>query len=129
VKLSATDALSAAFPNDEPQQEHVRALLFERDTDLLPLVAGFTWYADPRRRRAPASAHARAGLFLGLGGFQLFDGTVGHKLLRLHQIRYGVDALRSGLERRRADPARPTATASPSPRQSRHPSSPKPKPI
>lgn len=32
-----------------------------------------------------------AGILLGMGGFQLFDGTVNHKLLRLHQIREGAD--------------------------------------
>ena len=31
------------------------------------------------------------GLLLGAGGFQLYDGTVQHKLLGLHQIRYHVD--------------------------------------
>jgi uncharacterized membrane protein len=59
--------------------------------ELLALVAGFFLHADLRRRRALAPAHARAGFFLGAGGFQLFDGIVDHKLLRLHQIRYGVD--------------------------------------
>ncbi|MFF9777904.1 DUF2243 domain-containing protein [Streptomyces sp. NPDC013978] len=59
--------------------------------ELLALVAGFFLYADLRRRRALAAAHARAGLFIGLGAFQLFDGVVDHKLLRLHQIRYGTD--------------------------------------
>ena len=59
--------------------------------ELLGLVAGFFLFADLRRRRALAPAHAWAGLFLGLGGFQLFDGIVDHKLLRVHQIRYGVD--------------------------------------
>ncbi|MER7623286.1 DUF2243 domain-containing protein [Streptomyces sp. NPDC126503] len=59
--------------------------------ELLGLVAGFFLLADLRRRRALALAHARAGFFLGLGVFQLFDGVVDHKLLRLHQIRYGVD--------------------------------------
>ncbi|GAA3920544.1 hypothetical protein GCM10022244_32110 [Streptomyces gulbargensis] len=59
--------------------------------ELLGLVAGFFLLADLRRRRALAPAHARAGFFLGLGVFQLFDGVVDHKLLRLHQIRYGVD--------------------------------------
>ncbi|MBT2420277.1 DUF2243 domain-containing protein [Streptomyces sp. ISL-22] len=59
--------------------------------ELLALVAGFFLFADLRRRHALAPAHARAGFFLGLGGFQLFDGVVDHKLLRLHQIRYGVD--------------------------------------
>ncbi|MEU9028176.1 DUF2243 domain-containing protein [Streptomyces sp. NPDC048383] len=59
--------------------------------ELLALVSGFFLYADLRRRRALAPGHARAGFFLGLGIFQLFDGIVDHKLLRLHQIRYGVD--------------------------------------
>ncbi|MFF8974539.1 DUF2243 domain-containing protein [Streptomyces sp. NPDC014995] len=59
--------------------------------ELLALVAGFFLFADLRRRRALAPAHARAGFLLGLGAFQLFDGIVDHKLLRLHQIRYGVD--------------------------------------
>ncbi|MGW0466274.1 DUF2243 domain-containing protein [Streptomyces sp. NPDC003027] len=59
--------------------------------ELLAMVAGFFLYADLRRRRALAPAHAWAGFFLGLGAFQLFDGIVDHKLLRLHQIRYGVD--------------------------------------
>ncbi|UNO43663.1 DUF2243 domain-containing protein [Streptomyces sp. MST-110588] len=59
--------------------------------ELLSLVAGFVLYADLRRRHALSAPYARAGLFLGLGAFQLFDGTVDHKLLRLHQVRYGVD--------------------------------------
>jgi uncharacterized membrane protein len=59
--------------------------------ELLALVAGFFLYADLRRRQALAPAHARAGFVLGLGIFQLFDGIVDHKLLRLHQVRYGVD--------------------------------------
>ena len=59
--------------------------------ELLGLCAGFFLYADLRRRRALSAPHAWAGLFLGMGAFQLFDGIVDHKLLRLHQIRYGVD--------------------------------------
>ncbi|MEU8353207.1 MULTISPECIES: DUF2243 domain-containing protein [unclassified Streptomyces] len=59
--------------------------------ELLALVAGFFLFADLRRRRALAPPHGWAGFFLGLGIFQLFDGIVDHKLLRLHQIRYGVD--------------------------------------
>ena len=34
-----------------------------------------------------------AGFFLGLGGFQLFDGIVNHKVLGLHQIRQNTDNL------------------------------------
>jgi len=61
--------------------------------ELIGLVAGFVLFADLRRRHALSPAHAWAGLFFGLGGFQLFDGIVDHKLLRIHQVRYGVDIL------------------------------------
>jgi uncharacterized membrane protein len=57
------------------------------------LVAGFFWLADLRRRRTLARRSAWAGFALGLGAFQLFDGVVDHKLLKLHQIRYDVDLL------------------------------------
>ncbi|UUS29821.1 MULTISPECIES: DUF2243 domain-containing protein [Streptomyces] len=59
--------------------------------ELLALVAGFFLLADLRRRGALARPYAWSGFFLGLGGFQLFDGIVDHKVLRVHQIRYGVD--------------------------------------
>ncbi|MCF6734633.1 DUF2243 domain-containing protein [Blastococcus sp. KM273129] len=61
--------------------------------ELVLLVAGFFLFADLRRRHALAPRSAWAGLFLGLGGFQLFDGLVDHKVLRVHQVRYGVDLL------------------------------------
>ncbi|TDB85647.1 DUF2243 domain-containing protein [Actinomadura sp. 7K534] len=61
--------------------------------ELLGLVIGFVWWADLRRDRALSAAHAWAGLFLGLGGFQLFDGLVDHKVLRVHQVRYDVPDL------------------------------------
>jgi uncharacterized membrane protein len=60
---------------------------------LVLLVAGFFWFADLRRRRALGRRSAWAGVLLGLGAFQLFDGIVDHKLLKVHQIRYGVDLL------------------------------------
>ncbi|MCE7078661.1 DUF2243 domain-containing protein [Streptomyces sp. ST2-7A] len=61
--------------------------------ELLALVAGFTLLCDLRRRGALSRAHAVAGFFLGAGAFQLLDGLVLHKVLRLHQVRYGVDLL------------------------------------
>ena len=61
--------------------------------ELVVLVAGFFLYADLRRRGSLAPRSGWAGFFLGLGGFQLWDGIVDHKLLRLHQVRYGVDLL------------------------------------
>ena len=61
--------------------------------ELVLVVAGFFLFADLRRRGELAPRSAWAGAFLGLGGFQLFDGLVNHKVLGLHQVRYGVDLL------------------------------------
>jgi uncharacterized membrane protein len=59
--------------------------------ELLALAGGFFWYAELRRRGTLHPTAAWSGLLLGAGGFQLFDGLVNHKLLGLHQIRYGVE--------------------------------------
>jgi uncharacterized membrane protein len=59
--------------------------------ELVALVGGFFWFADLRRRGAFAVRAGWAGFLLGAGGFQVFDGVVDHKVLRVHQIRYGVD--------------------------------------
>jgi uncharacterized membrane protein len=61
--------------------------------ELLALVGGFFWFADLRRRGVFLAPAGWGGFLLGLGAFQLFDGVVDHKLLRLHQIRYGVDLM------------------------------------
>ena len=61
--------------------------------ELVALVAGFFLLADLQRSRALVLPRAWAGFFLGAGSFQLFDGIVDHKVLRLHQVRYGVDLL------------------------------------
>ena len=57
------------------------------------LVAGLFLFADLRRRNTLSWRRWIAGLLVGAGGFQLYDGLVQHKLLRLHQIRYDVDLL------------------------------------
>jgi uncharacterized membrane protein len=54
------------------------------------IVAGLFWFADLRRRGTWWGLRWWAGLCFGLGGFQLYDGTIQHKLLGLHQIRYHV---------------------------------------
>ncbi|MFH9856214.1 DUF2243 domain-containing protein [Streptomyces althioticus] len=59
--------------------------------ELLALVAGLFLFADLRRRGALVPGHAWSGAFLGAGVFQVFDGIVDHKVLRVHQVRYGVD--------------------------------------
>lgn len=61
--------------------------------ELLAIVAGFFLFSDLRRRNALAPITAWAGFFIGMGVFQVFDGIVDHKILRVHQIRYGVDNL------------------------------------
>ena len=61
--------------------------------ELIALVAGFFMFAELRSRAALAAGLAWGGFFAGAGGFQLFDGLVDHKVLRLHQIRYGVTDL------------------------------------
>ena len=59
--------------------------------ELVALVGGLFWFADLRRRGVLSVPFAWAGLLLGAGAFQLFDGVIDHKVLRVHQIRYGVD--------------------------------------
>jgi uncharacterized membrane protein len=56
--------------------------------ELVALVAGFFMLLDLKRQHALLKKSAWAGFFLGAGGFQLFDGIVNHKVLRIHQIRY-----------------------------------------
>ncbi|MBS7455595.1 DUF2243 domain-containing protein [Coralloluteibacterium stylophorae] len=56
--------------------------------ELILLVAGFFLLGELRQRGMLVRRAVWAGLFLGAGGFQLFDGLVDHKLLRLHQVRY-----------------------------------------
>ncbi len=61
--------------------------------ELLAIVAGLFVLVDQRRAGVLAVRWLWAGVLLGLGAFQLFDGVVDHKLLRLHQVRYGVPLL------------------------------------
>ncbi|WP_369136853.1 DUF2243 domain-containing protein [Modestobacter versicolor] len=54
-------------------------------------VAGLALLADVRRRGTWSPATWWGAVLLGAGAFQTWDGLVHHKLLRLHQVRYGVD--------------------------------------
>ena len=49
--------------------------------------------ADLHRRHAFWLKRWLGGIFLGGGVFQLYDGTIQHKLMGLHQIRYNVEIL------------------------------------
>jgi uncharacterized membrane protein len=61
--------------------------------ELVALVAGFFLLADARRRDAFSPVAAWAGFVTGAGFFQLWDGVIDHKVLGVHQIRYGVEIL------------------------------------
>jgi uncharacterized membrane protein len=56
----------------------------------LCMVAGLFWFADLRRQGAWQPRAWAGGILLGAGGFQLYDGTIQHKVLGLHQVRYHV---------------------------------------
>jgi uncharacterized membrane protein len=56
-------------------------------------VASLFLFADLRRRNGLQPRRWLGGILVGMGGFQLFDGLAQHKLLGLHQVRYGVDLL------------------------------------
>jgi uncharacterized membrane protein len=51
-------------------------------------VGGLFIVADLRRRSILSMKRWWGGVLLGGGLFQLYDGTIQHKLMRLHQIRY-----------------------------------------
>ncbi|OAH59594.1 hypothetical protein AWH48_00365 [Domibacillus aminovorans] len=64
------------------------------------LFHAFSWFstigssfliADLHRRNAFWFTRWGGGVLLGGGAFQLYDGIIQHKLMRIHQIRYNVD--------------------------------------
>lgn len=51
-------------------------------------IAGLFLLADIRRKSGFWLKRWVGGMLLGAGGFQLYDGIIQHKLMRIHQIRY-----------------------------------------
>ena len=51
------------------------------------LVIGLIQLVERRRTTPDSPRVALAGILLGMGGFNLYDGTIQHKLLGLHQVR------------------------------------------
>jgi len=78
---------------------------YDKSTTDIGLVSdgffhAFSWFAtvgalfllaDLRRRNAWMPKRWMGGVLLGAGGFQIYDGIIQHKLMKLHQIRYGVN--------------------------------------
>lgn len=56
-------------------------------------VWGLFLLADARRRAPVRWARWTGAVLAGVGAFQLLDGVLNHKVLGIHQIRYGVDLL------------------------------------
>ncbi|OGX78843.1 hypothetical protein A6395_09910 [Exiguobacterium sp. SH31] len=56
-------------------------------------VASLFLLADLRRRKSFWMKRWISGVLIGVGFFQLYDGIIHHKLLKIHQIRYGVEIL------------------------------------
>lgn len=61
--------------------------------EVVAAVAGVFLLLDARRTGGVQGRVAGAGLGVGAGLFQLWDGVVDHKVLRLHQVRYDVELL------------------------------------
>jgi uncharacterized membrane protein len=59
--------------------------------ELIALVAGFYGLYSAHLSQLLRTPLMFAGVLFGMGGFQLFDGIINHKILRLHQIRYDVN--------------------------------------
>ncbi|MBT2599332.1 MULTISPECIES: DUF2243 domain-containing protein [Oceanobacillus] len=51
-------------------------------------IGGLFLFADLRRRNALWLKRWIGSILLGAGLFQLYDGTVQHKIMKIHQIRY-----------------------------------------
>ncbi|PPA70994.1 DUF2243 domain-containing protein [Jeotgalibacillus proteolyticus] len=51
-------------------------------------IGGLFMFADLRRRQGLWLKRWWGGVLLGGGIFQLYDGIIQHKLMRIHQIRY-----------------------------------------
>ncbi|MBM7502047.1 putative membrane protein [Brachybacterium muris] len=56
-------------------------------------VGGLFLLADVRRRSTVVWPRWIGAVVTGLGFFQLLDGVLNHKVLGVHQVRYGVDLL------------------------------------
>ncbi|HEX7003898.1 MAG TPA: DUF2243 domain-containing protein [Trueperaceae bacterium] len=68
--------------------------LFHAFTASLWLAAALMlWRHRDELAGLPGSRAFWGGILTGAGGFQLFDGTVDHKLLKLHQVRMGAENL------------------------------------
>jgi uncharacterized membrane protein len=57
------------------------------------LGTGLVWLVRTARVARPGRGLVYGGVLAGAGGFNLFDGVVDHKILRVHPVREGVEDL------------------------------------
>ena len=67
--------------------------LFHLASTAALLIGGCTMVRPGGPSRRAGLRPTLAGILMGAGGFNLYDGIVQHKVFRLHQVRYGVDPL------------------------------------
>jgi uncharacterized membrane protein len=66
--------------------------LFHLITASLLFLGGLRLWGVRHRAGLPDQARSLAGgILLGMGGFNLYDGTIQHKVLQLHPVREGVE--------------------------------------
>lgn len=53
-------------------------------------ISSLFWVADLRRKIKFWLKRWISGVLLGIGFFQLYDGIIQHKILKIHQIKYDV---------------------------------------
>lgn len=53
-------------------------------------IASLFWLAHLRRKKTFRIKKWIGGVLLGIGFFQLYDGIIQHKILKIHQIKYNV---------------------------------------
>ncbi|PYZ97590.1 hypothetical protein CR205_03065 [Alteribacter lacisalsi] len=56
-------------------------------------IGGLFWFADLRRKKSLYLKRWWGGVLTGAGAFQLYDGLIQHKVMRIHQIRYVENVL------------------------------------
>ena len=68
--------------------------LFHAFTSAMLFVGAMRLWSQRRRLNTLADGRPLlAGILFGMGGFNLYDGIVQHKLMQLHPVREGVESL------------------------------------
>lgn len=78
------------YDRSTPEVGLVSDGIFHVASTVLLVLGVYLMFAGRQHGGKPAARRAWAAVLLGGGAFNLYDGTVQHKLLKLHQVRPGV---------------------------------------